>query len=96
MSELLFEVVQEADGGYCADCLTESIFADGETWEQKRRATSHRTTPNRPCTTWRYRRRNAHNPSDHVTDRVVAGRHFAALLLLLHDRLREAGKWQEI
>ncbi len=26
MSELVFEVVQEADGGYCAECLTESIF----------------------------------------------------------------------
>jgi len=26
MSELVFEVVQEADGRYCAECLTESIF----------------------------------------------------------------------
>ena len=25
MTELVFEVVQEADGGYCAECLTESI-----------------------------------------------------------------------
>ncbi|HEY3439360.1 MAG TPA: 2-phospho-L-lactate guanylyltransferase [Paludibaculum sp.] len=34
--ELVFEVVQEADGGYCAECLTESIFTEGETWEQLR------------------------------------------------------------
>jgi hypothetical protein len=27
MAELVFEVVQEADGGYCAKCLTESIFS---------------------------------------------------------------------
>jgi hypothetical protein len=26
MPELVFEVVQEADGGYCAECLTENIF----------------------------------------------------------------------
>jgi hypothetical protein len=26
MFELVFEVVQESDGGYCAECLTESIF----------------------------------------------------------------------
>jgi hypothetical protein len=25
MSELIFEVTQEADGGFCADCLTESM-----------------------------------------------------------------------
>ena len=36
MPELVFEVVQEADGGYCAKCLTENIFTDGETWEQLR------------------------------------------------------------
>jgi hypothetical protein len=26
MAELVFEAVQEADGGYCAECLTENIF----------------------------------------------------------------------
>lgn len=26
MPELVFEVVQEDDGGYCAECLTENIF----------------------------------------------------------------------
>lgn len=36
MEELLFEVTQEADGGYCAECLTESIFTEGDTWEQLR------------------------------------------------------------
>lgn len=36
MSEIIFEVTQEADGGYCAECLTESIFAQGDTWEELR------------------------------------------------------------
>jgi len=36
MSELIFEVTQEADGGYCAECLTENIFTQGDSWEQLR------------------------------------------------------------
>lgn len=36
MSELIFEVTQEADGGFCAECLTESIFTQGDTWEALR------------------------------------------------------------
>ncbi len=36
MLELVFEVIQEADGGYCAECLTENIFTEGDTWEQLR------------------------------------------------------------
>ena len=36
MSELVFEVTQEADGGYCAECLTESIFTQGNTWDELR------------------------------------------------------------
>ena len=36
MEELVFEVTQEADGGYCAECLTESIFTEGDTWAQLR------------------------------------------------------------
>lgn len=36
MSELVFEVVQEADGGFCAECLTEAIFTQGDTWEELR------------------------------------------------------------
>lgn len=37
MSELVFEVVQESDGGYCAECLTESIFTEGDTWDELRK-----------------------------------------------------------
>jgi|HubBroStandDraft_2_1064218.scaffolds.fasta_scaffold1076832_2 hypothetical protein len=37
MAELVFEAVQEADGGYCAECLTENIFAEGDTWDELRR-----------------------------------------------------------
>lgn len=36
MPELVFEVVQESDGGYCAECLTESIFTAGGTWDELR------------------------------------------------------------
>jgi hypothetical protein len=36
MPELVFEVVQEADCGYCAECLIEDIFTEGNTWEQLR------------------------------------------------------------
>jgi predicted RNase H-like HicB family nuclease len=37
MNELVFEVTQEADGGFVAECLTESIFTQGDTWDQLRR-----------------------------------------------------------
>ena len=37
MSDLVFEVVQEADGGYCAECLTESIFTQADSWDELRR-----------------------------------------------------------
>ena len=33
MNELVFEITQEADGGYCAECLTESIVTEGDTWD---------------------------------------------------------------
>lgn len=36
MAELVFEVVQEADGGYCAECLTENIVTQGDSWEELR------------------------------------------------------------
>ena len=36
MSELIFEVTQEADGGYVAECLTESIFTQADTWDELR------------------------------------------------------------
>ena len=36
VNEIVFEVTQEADGGYCAECLTESIFTQGDTWDELR------------------------------------------------------------
>ncbi len=36
MADLVFEAVQDADGGYCAECLTENIFTQGATWEELR------------------------------------------------------------
>ena len=36
MSELIFEVSQEGDGGFVAECLTESIVTEADTWEQLR------------------------------------------------------------
>ena len=36
MKELVFEVTQEADGGYCAECLTESIVTEGNSWDELR------------------------------------------------------------
>ena len=32
MKELVFEVVQEADGGYTAEALGESIFTQADSW----------------------------------------------------------------
>ena len=40
MDELVFEVLQEADGGYCAECLTESIFTQADSWDGLRRTWS--------------------------------------------------------
>jgi hypothetical protein len=34
---LVFEVIQESDGGYCAECLTENIFTEADTWDQLRK-----------------------------------------------------------
>jgi predicted RNase H-like HicB family nuclease len=36
MNELVFEVIQEADGGYCAECLGVDIFTQGDSWEDLR------------------------------------------------------------
>jgi predicted RNase H-like HicB family nuclease len=36
MPELVFEVTQEGDGGYVAECLSEDIFTQGDTWEELR------------------------------------------------------------
>ena len=37
MNELVFEVIQEADGGFCAGCWSDSIVTEGDTWEELRR-----------------------------------------------------------
>ena len=34
MKELVFEVTQEEDGGYCAECLTENIFTQADRWDE--------------------------------------------------------------
>ena len=36
MADLGFEAGQEGDGGYCAECLTENIFTQGDTWDELR------------------------------------------------------------
>ena len=36
MSELVFEVTQEADGGYVAEALGENIATEADTWEELR------------------------------------------------------------
>ena len=37
MNEIVFEVTQEADGGFVAECLTESIFTQADTWDELRK-----------------------------------------------------------
>jgi hypothetical protein len=37
MNELFFEVTQEEDGGFCAECLSENIFTQGDDWDAVRR-----------------------------------------------------------
>ena len=32
--ELVFKVIQEPDGGYVAQCLTEGIVTQGDTWDE--------------------------------------------------------------
>jgi predicted RNase H-like HicB family nuclease len=36
VNELIFEVLQEADGGFCAECLSDAIVTEGDTWEELR------------------------------------------------------------
>jgi hypothetical protein len=36
MNELVFEVTQEADGGFVAEALGESIVTEGDTWDELR------------------------------------------------------------
>jgi predicted RNase H-like HicB family nuclease len=35
-SELVFDVSEEADGGFVAECLSENIVTQGDTWEELR------------------------------------------------------------
>ncbi|MGA3176284.1 MAG: type II toxin-antitoxin system HicB family antitoxin [Candidatus Acidiferrum sp.] len=35
-SELVFDVTEEADGGYLAECLSENIVTQGDTWDELR------------------------------------------------------------
>jgi hypothetical protein len=36
MNELVFEVTQEADGGFVAEALGESIITEADTWDELR------------------------------------------------------------
>ena len=37
MNEIVFEVTQEVDGGYVAECLTEDIITQGKSWDEIRK-----------------------------------------------------------
>lgn len=37
MGEVVFEVTQEADGGFVAECLTEGIFTQADSWDELQR-----------------------------------------------------------
>jgi hypothetical protein len=36
MKELVFEMTQEEDGGYVAECLSEEIFCQADSWQELR------------------------------------------------------------
>lgn len=36
MKEIVFEVIQEEDGGYVAEALGESMFTQADTWDELR------------------------------------------------------------
>ena len=38
MADLIFEVIQESDGGFVAECLTEPIVTQGDDWVSLREA----------------------------------------------------------
>ncbi len=56
MTEIVFEVTQEPDGGLVAECLTESIFTQAGDWEELRQnvkeavAAFYFDQPQRPST----------------------------------------------
>ena len=33
----MFSITQEADGGFVAECLSEDIFTQGDTWDELRK-----------------------------------------------------------
>jgi len=35
--EIVFEVIEDADGGYTAECLSEDIFTQGDDWNDLRK-----------------------------------------------------------
>lgn len=37
LNEIVFEVIQESDGGFVAECLTEGIFTQADDWDALRR-----------------------------------------------------------
>jgi len=37
MESLVFKVTQEPDGGFCAGCLSENIFTQGDNWADLKR-----------------------------------------------------------
>lgn len=37
MNELVFEITQDADGGFVAECLSEPIFTEADDWEGLRK-----------------------------------------------------------
>jgi len=36
MNEIVFEISQDSDGGFTAEALGESIFTQGDTWDELR------------------------------------------------------------
>lgn len=40
MDDLIFEVTQETDGGFVAECLTEPIVTQGDNWVSLKQAIS--------------------------------------------------------
>jgi hypothetical protein len=36
MKEIIFEIAQDADGGYTAEAIGESIFTQADTWDELR------------------------------------------------------------
>ncbi len=56
MNEIVFDVTQESDGGFVAECLSESIFTQADNWAELRRSVKEAVAayyfdrPHRPST----------------------------------------------